>query len=180
MSHICLQATKSRQSQAGFTLLEVMVVVLIIGIIISFASLSVGQSGSQEQEQEAKRLTALLRLASEDAIFNSRELVLELFSGGYRFTVLDAVGQRQSLDKEEVTYRERELPEQYHLRVEINGEEVSLSALPQEGEPPPAVYLLSSGEMTPFTIDVVNDDKIGYRVQGEYSGQVAYIGRVEL
>ncbi|MDH5301270.1 MAG: type II secretion system minor pseudopilin GspH [Gammaproteobacteria bacterium] len=180
MTNNCLSAAGVRRKQSGFTLIEVMVVVLIIGIIISFASLSVGQSASQEQEEEARRLTALLRLGGEEAIFNSRELVLEVFKGGYRFMEIDPKGQRQPVGKEETTYRARELPEQFHLRLEIDGTEVALTGAPQEGQQPPAVFMLSSGEMTPFVLDVVDEQKVGYRLQGEYSGMVNYVGKVEL
>ena len=59
----------SRQ-QAGFTLLEMMVVVVIIGIIMSFATLSIGGGDrrADELKREAQRFMALLELASSEAI----------------------------------------------------------------------------------------------------------------
>jgi len=172
-------ATIKRQLQAGFTLLEVMVVVLIIGIIISFATLSIGPSASQQQELETKRIVALVQLAAEEAILNASDIVLQLTARGYRFALLDAAGQIRPFDKADTTYRPRELPEELHLQAMINGEEVSLTQTFADTEQLPSVFILSSGELTPFEIDVVNDDDLKFRAVGEYSGQVSYRGRVD-
>jgi general secretion pathway protein H len=171
--------TIKRQLQAGFTLLEVMVVVLIVGIIISFATLSIGPSASQQQEQESKRIVALVKLAGEEAILNASDIVLQLTERGYRFALLDAGGQVKPFDSEDTTYRPRELPDNLRLRATINGEEASLTQTYTDTEQLPSVFILSSGELTPFEIDVVDDDDLKFRAIGSYSGQVVYQGRVD-
>src|SRR5699024_337924 len=53
----------------GFTLIEVLVVVLIIGIVLSFVSLSINTNSAAERlDREARRLAALARTAATDAI----------------------------------------------------------------------------------------------------------------
>ena len=72
----------------GFTLIEVLVVVVIIGITLSFAVLTVS-SGEDEVETEARRFAALVKLAGEEAVLRSRELAVEVQRSGYRFAVSD-------------------------------------------------------------------------------------------
>ncbi|MEE8342632.1 MAG: prepilin-type N-terminal cleavage/methylation domain-containing protein, partial [Gammaproteobacteria bacterium] len=69
--------TKSGFRQAGFTLIEMMVVVLLIGIITSFAVLSLKTDRWEEElQRQMQRLTALVSAGSEQAIIRSEELAI--------------------------------------------------------------------------------------------------------
>ena len=77
---------RSRYSNAGFTLIEVMVVMVIIAILVTTVSLSLkGDRVAEALGEEAKRLTALLNLAREEAVMRDRDLGLVLASDGYFF-----------------------------------------------------------------------------------------------
>jgi general secretion pathway protein H len=70
-----LFALTGRQSSKGFTLLEIMVVIVIVGIVLSFMTLSTGSDRRAEQlEREAQRIVTLLQLASEQAVMRSEQL----------------------------------------------------------------------------------------------------------
>ena len=58
---------------AGFTLLELLVVVFIIGIMAAMFTLSVGVAGGTDKElrRETERLETLVKLALEDSTFQS-------------------------------------------------------------------------------------------------------------
>ena len=51
----------------GFTLLEIMVVLVLVGIITSFALLSVGGGPRERLAEEARRLAALVELHQQEA-----------------------------------------------------------------------------------------------------------------
>ena len=54
---------------SGFSLLELLVVLFIIGILVTMFTLSVGVTGGdREVDNEIDRLQALLKLAGEEAI----------------------------------------------------------------------------------------------------------------
>ncbi len=74
---------------AGFTLLELLVVIAIIGIIALTVSLSVGSREGRLAEEETARLSALFRLAQDEARITGRTLVWEADPSGYRFRATD-------------------------------------------------------------------------------------------
>ena len=108
----------------GFTLFEIIIVVFIIGVIVTFASLSIGQHGDRYVEDEAKRLHHLLRLATEEAILRSQELSLLLTSTGYKFASLQ--GPKWEPITDDPFFREREFSEVVTVKLIIDEQEVSL------------------------------------------------------
>ncbi len=73
---------------SGFSLLELLVVVFIIGILATMFTLSVGLLGSDsELDKEISRLRALIELAREDAVTQGHELGLHFYPDSYEFAV---------------------------------------------------------------------------------------------
>ena len=76
----------TRHAQSGFSLLELLVVVLIIGILSTMFTLSVGLTGGdRELETEADRLMAVISLARDEAVMQGRELGMGFYADGYEF-----------------------------------------------------------------------------------------------
>ena len=191
------------QRSRGFTLLELIVVVFIIAVIAGFASLSVGTNADRTVEEEAKRFTALVRLASEESILNAVEMGVKVYKTSYKFGQLGAQGKLSGLEDEDGTFRARVLPAGVILKLEINGEELTLveaseralkSFSPsaeeedaegsrlfrrddEEEDGAPIIFLLSSGEMTPFVLEFATEERDGFRVEGDFVGNVNFLGR---
>ncbi len=160
----------------GFTLLEIMVVIAIISILFTFASLSIGLNQDKSLEAEAKRFAALVALASEEAIINTREMILEISQQGYQFLELGEKGFAPVTDDNGV-FRPRELPKQIQIELELEQQKVDFSGL-EEGDLP-KIGIFSSGEMTPFTISFVTQEGQGFRVEGDFLGNVQYLGSIK-
>lgn len=76
----------TRRIQSGFSLLELLVVVFIIGVLSAMFTLSVGLTGSDgDLETETDRLIAVLDVAREEAVMQGREFGMRFYSDGYEF-----------------------------------------------------------------------------------------------
>ena len=77
-------------SQAGFTLLELMLAIGLIALAATFISISIGRSDSKLALLEAKRFVALVNMAQNESILTGRpiELVVDLDARQYQFTSL--------------------------------------------------------------------------------------------
>lgn len=164
----CPALEKYRSRPRGFTLLEVLVVVMIIGIIISFAVLSV-KGDDKTLEEETRRLQALINLSGQEAVLQSRELALEFTGDGYDFIAFD--GEKWQPLADDDILRPRTLPDDVVVDYEPEGEQLTLKAMDDE-KTPPRIYFLSSGEMTPFHLTVRrHGESDGYILAGDTRGK---------
>lgn len=81
-----LPGQKLRRSR-GFTLVEIMVVMVIIGITLGMVSLNAIPNPQQNLQNEAKRIALLLQLARDEAIVRNRLVAFEADADRYRFLV---------------------------------------------------------------------------------------------
>jgi len=87
-----MPAWRARGSASGFTLVEILVVMVIIGITLGLATLNAIPSPRQDLENEAKRLALLLQLARDEAIVRNRLVAFEANGERYRFMVRNETG----------------------------------------------------------------------------------------
>jgi general secretion pathway protein H len=135
----------------GFTLLELLVTLVIIGIIVSLATLSLGNNEARQVQQEVDRLSALIELAKEEALFNAQELGISFWQNGYAFSHLEDQQWVPVVGDNEL--RPRTLPEGLSMALYLEGLEAALSRTPQQRKRP-HVFIMSSGEITPFQVTI--------------------------
>jgi general secretion pathway protein H len=158
------------RAQGGFTLLEVMVVMVIIGVVLTFMTLSTGgDRRAEEMEREAQRLIALLQLASEEAVARSEQYAVRIGETEYAFMQLHE-GKWLPLENDQIL-RPRELPAGIELHLEL--EDNPPPGLTSEDSEAPQLFLLSSGEMTPFVLILsAAETEREYRIQGNLLGRL--------
>ena len=82
-----MTSLRTARAPRGFTLVEVMVVLAIIGIVLGMVSLNAIPNPRQNLVNEAQRLALLLQLARDEAIVRNRLVAFEADTERYRFLV---------------------------------------------------------------------------------------------
>lgn len=163
------------RAQSGFSLLELLVVIAIIGLLVQAVTLSMGSLGNdREVAQEARRLRSMIDLLQEEALMQSRDYGIMFTSTGYRIFVFD---YQQLAWADPLTDRLLEphgLRPQVSLALVLDGREVPLEPDFESQDvdnPEPQVMLLSSGEVTPFTIEMSRAGTTGrFKLVAELDG----------
>ena len=141
---------------SGFTLLEVLVVIVIIGIITSMAMVSVNVlGGDDEMDEEARRLMAVLGQVREDAMLEGRDVGLRVDARSYDFARYDARLEQWDLVGDDPLLRERALPDGVEFELWLEGRSVRLAdrAEPTDRSPlQPQVVVMASGDLIPFEL----------------------------
>ena len=142
----------STQKQTGFTLIEILVVIVLLGILSGVAVFTLG-SGKQQRElaNESQRLHALLRMASEEAILSNTEIGFSIDEDGYEFLEYDDEKLTWSNSRVAVL-KSRSFPEWVSVEFLRDGEDIKILGKEQDDAKKPDMMLLSSGEVTPFNI----------------------------
>jgi general secretion pathway protein H len=89
----------------GFTLIEMLVVIVLAGILISIVSISVTPDPRQKLMREAQRIGQLMTLAADEARIRQLPIIWEADLRGYRF-VTEVGGERRLLTDDDLL-RER-------------------------------------------------------------------------
>lgn len=155
----------------GFSLIEVLVVIAIVGIVVSMALLSLGILGDDRQLQtEARRIMALIEVAEDEATMQGRDFGVEFMQNAYRFVEWDPFTERWAELIGDDTLRLRELPEDAEFDLFLEDKRIVLERDPQVFKDPddkspvgvvkdyaPHLFLFSSGDTVPFELHVFND-----------------------
>lgn len=156
------ERSSARTAARGFSLLELLVVVALIGIFAGMVVLSMGVVGSdREVERETLRLRSLLGLLREEALMQTRDYGVLFTAAGYRFYIYDYVQQLWVEPADDELLAQRDLPEALNLALAVEERDLVLAPgfdrLEDDEEPQPQVMILSSGELTPFTAELARD-----------------------
>lgn len=161
-----------RAPQRAFTLIEILVVIVIVGIVSAVALLSFGLLGDdRELQREARRLSSLIQLANDEAMMQGRDYGIEFVQSGYRFVEHDPLTEQwvELVGDEVLRPRQLENEAEFDLyledrRILLDTEAVELTIEDEEDrsvdqelidEYTPHVLIMSSGDVTPFELTLV-------------------------
>jgi len=172
-----------RKQQTGFTLIEIMLVLAMMGLMISVVSFTaLGTNNYDKVDQQAKRFQVVFDMASDYAVLNQVQLGIRIDEeeNTYTYVVLDDEDEWIELPDQKL-FESYQLPEYMTLQLYLDDlpwqqedrlfegslfdEELSVS---DEGveigneedipPPPPQLFLLSSGDLTPFELTITFED----------------------
>lgn len=203
--------SKNAIKHKGFTLLEVLVVIALIGLIVSVVQFNFsGKRPEDSLKKASSQFVQLFDTAANYGLLNNIELGLYIDKSSYRFLGYDGIkwseiAQQDWLATQKVpegitlTLTLDDLPIEEPLLFDSsvfkdqNEEYLSFKAIEeakkaeQEKQLIPQVYILSGGDITPFSLTFhfteeasLYDDlsELGYRVTGLYSTRLTVEGPV--
>ena len=163
----------------AFTLIEILVVIVIVGILMAVAFLSFGILGDDDNmDREARRLSSLIELVTEEATTQGRDFGVEFIPPGYRFVEHDPILDQwfELIGDDYLVQRTLEEGMEFELTLEerqilLHTDAKETSREDEEEEEPslihklqnrdltddylPHVLILSSGDVTPFELRMI-------------------------
>lgn len=170
--HELIQTRRSK----GFTLIELMVVLVIITIVIGVTVLSIGDKNpKKELHTEALRLQALMRLASDEAILRAEVHGLFLEDDNYQFV---------TQEKDLWTPVDDDILARAHSRIAVQILLMSVNGRPPPDQPDdedekkskPQILFFPSGEISSFEMIIRDPENREY----EFTLNGSELGEVEL
>src|SRR5271155_1934439 len=114
----------------GFTLVEILVVVVIMAVVISLAVLSIGVTGRDSQlDEESRRIEGLVGMLHERAVLEGRDFGLRIEPPAYEFVVYEPNRDRWLTITGEPEYRHRALPKGVTFQLELDSQVVVLKPI---------------------------------------------------
>ncbi len=149
----------AQPKQAGFTLIEVLLVIVLMAVLMGVAVVSLNPSDpSRRVQQERERLQAKVGYARLLAETDQIEVGLQLLPEGYRFLRFDKTRQQwYAIDNDPALKPQETLGIAYSWR-DAGVAQSIVSSEPTADAVEPDMLLLSSGEATPGELSIRSRD----------------------
>jgi general secretion pathway protein H len=147
-----MRVARVHPAEAGFTLIEILVVVLIIGLVSAGVLLSMSLTGrDRELEKESDRLHALFTYAREQAELQTREYGVLFEDDGYEFLAYDTRQAAWRSVFEDEALAARRLPDGLDFKLIVEARPVVLTRPRDTQDKTPQVMIFSNGDLTSFS-----------------------------
>ena len=131
------------QRIAGFSLMEMLVVLMVVGVLYAMAGSLLNLAVVDPLQEEVERLRGRISLAQDETLVRSQPLAIGMDARGYAFFVLNDQQQPEPLTGDGL-FKPYTFPPDFKPSLKLQGVDVVLDKLR------PQIYLLPSGEMTGF------------------------------
>jgi general secretion pathway protein H len=149
---------RARAAAGGFTLIEILVVVVIIGVVAAGMILSVTLTGRDpELEKESDRLLALFTYAREQAELQTREFGVMFQDDGYEFLTYDVRRGMWRDVFEDDALAARKLPDGLDFKLIVDARPVVLKRPKDATDKTPQVMIFSNGDLSAFVATLERD-----------------------
>lgn len=192
------KSSNKASHQGGFTILEIMLVLALIGLILASVSFTVFKDDKlSDIEQQVNKLQVLFNMASDYAVINQFEmgLRLDLEKQSYEFVKLDE-DQNWQIMEDVKHFQTNQFAEGIQLDLILDGlswqeddslfdnrifdeqlsvrnEGVDIGDDDDKEKLPPQIFILSSGEITPFELFIryqaqtISEDSFEFVLRGQ-------------
>ncbi len=155
----------------GFTLIEILIVMLIISIIAGVATLTIRPNPRKEFEAVANRFNRVILLAEQEAMLRPATLGLGMTAQHYQFFIFIRDRKKHRSFWQPIT---QSILAQQNFP---NNTQISLSvahkAAPTDGSP--QIIINQSGDITPFNILMGKQNEIPlFQITGKANGEVTH------
>lgn len=159
--------------RAGFTLIEMLVVLVLAGMLISLVSISVTPDPRQKLLREAQRVGQLMALAADESRIRQLPLTWEADLRGYRF-IAEVGGERQLVTGDDLL-RERtwETP-LTRLAVQDGAGPQPAQILLGPGAPPVKMPIAREWIQPRWSLELTNEDAT-VRLEFDESGRATVV-----
>ena len=147
----------------GFTLIEILIVIVIIGITIGFAIIAYGDFGASRRLQfAAEQLVNTVKLAQQQAILESGTLGIRLNNSGYRILKYQNSSMQWQPISNKGVFKEKIFPK--NTKIKLNAKSINNA---------PSIILHAAGTMTPFTLTIGNNKEENIIIiTGHHNGNI--------
>ncbi|MBQ0806705.1 MAG: type II secretion system minor pseudopilin GspH [Porticoccus sp.] len=154
--------------QRGFTLLEVLIVITIVGIIVGVTTLSFGALDQRRLASDASRLHLAFNQAADTALMKQQTLgwFYREEENDYWFSLLNENGAW--MPSNEPLFSPYPINAPTTISVEPTDQRAETNT--HEGEP--SLLFLASGEYTPFEIKVLDNKHSPIKLKGDGFGEI--------
>jgi len=144
------------QGSRGFTLIEILVVVVIIGVLSAGLLLSVTLVGGRDRdlEKEGERLFDLMNYAREQSELQTREYGIIFQDDSYEFVSYDVHRAVWRSVFEDDALVLRHLPYGLDFKLIVEKKPIVLKKPQDAKDKTPQVMIFSSGELTSFEVTI--------------------------
>ena len=144
---------KRRDCQRGFTLIEILVVLVLIAVVVGLIVINIDAGPLRQQSTEALRLKTTLEQAASEALIYGWNLGVVVDDEGFQVLVYDS-DNRQWLGMEGRVYQHQwTIPLTVEVHLDGDREDMLLVA-EQSDNVNPQLLFLASGESAPFQIEL--------------------------